>query len=281
MARREEEASAISLFSFQDIITSITGIMFLVVLLLVLIMLTSHEPSKQEVKTEDADTQEMLAQLATLQQQLAELKNIQNIVDKDLEKIRTLSPAAIEAKLKELEKLLKQKSLELQKSALEQKKAQAELEELERKLRDLNQQLDPKLKKLKKLEEQRKNLQHKLQQKKAEIEQRKKMMEYSIDNNTNKIPVLVEVSADGCQVLNVSNNQHSDLRVRGNAYESIKKLWQYLERNCDPSINYVTLVVKPSGFQHVAGMTESLKQKKFERGIEILPDEKTSIFEVK
>ena len=281
MARREEEASAISLFSFQDIITSITGIMFLVVLLLVLIMLTSHEPSKQEVKTEDADTQEMLAQLATLQQQLAELKNIQNIVDKDLEKIRTLSPAAIEAKLKELEKLLKQKSLELQKSALEQKKAQAELEELERKLRDLNQQLDPKLKKLKKLEEQRKNLQLKLQQKKAEIEQRKKMMEYSIDNNTNKVPVLVEVSADGCQVLNVSNNQHSDLRVRGNAYESIKKLWQYLDRNCYPSINYVTLVVKPSGFRHVAGITETLKQKNFERGIEILPDEKTSIFEVK
>ena len=77
----------------------------------------------------------MLEQLAVLQQKLAELKNIQSIVDKDLEKIRGLSPAAIEAKLKELEKLLKQKSLELQKSALEQQKAQTELEELERKLK--------------------------------------------------------------------------------------------------------------------------------------------------
>ena len=70
MARKEEEASAISLFSFQDIITSITGIMFLVVLLLVLILLTSHEPSAQEVKTENEESKEMLEQLAVLQEQL-------------------------------------------------------------------------------------------------------------------------------------------------------------------------------------------------------------------
>ena len=176
---------------------------------------------------------------------------------------------------------MKQKSVELQKNALELEKNQEKLKELELQLQELNKQLDPKLQKIKQLEAQRKNIQQKLQQKKTEIEQRKKMMEYSIDNVTSKIPVLVEISKNGCQLLNVSNNQHIDLRVNGNAQASIQKLWQYLANNCKPSINYITLVVKPSGFPYVTSITESLKQKNFERGIEILPDEKTSIFEVK
>ena len=48
MARKSNNESAISLFSFQDIITSITGIMFLIVLLLLLVMFSSHLPNNSK-----------------------------------------------------------------------------------------------------------------------------------------------------------------------------------------------------------------------------------------
>ena len=281
MARREEDTSAISLFSFQDIITSITGIMFLVVLLLVLIMLTSHEPTAQTEQPESEENREMLAQIATLQKQLEDMKNVQISVDEELKKLRQLSPEAVEAKIKELEKKLQQKAQEIQDAIKELEKDQAQLEELENKVKKINKELAPKQEKLQKLENERKNLENQIKKKKAEIEQKKKMMEFSIDNNTNKIPVLVEIDKDGCQIMNISDGKHIDLRVNNRPADSIKKFWQYLAGNCNPTSNYVTLVIKPSAFPYVENMINTLKQKNYERGVEILPDEKTSIFEVK
>ena len=281
MARKEEDTSAISLFSFQDIITSITGIMFLVVLLLVLIMLTSHDPTPQPEQPESEENREMLAQIATLQQQLEELKNIHSSVDEELKKLRELSPAAIEAKIRELEKQLQQKAEAIKQALKNLEKDKTALEELERKVKKINNGLSPKQEMLKKLEAEHKNLEKQIKDKKASIEQKKKIMEFSIDNTTNKIPVLVEIDKDGCQVMNVTNGKHVDLRVSNNFSASLQKLWKYLANNCNPSSSYITLVIKPSAFPYVENMLNALKQKNYERGVEILPNEKTSIFEVK
>ena len=72
---KKDDSPAISLFSFQDIITSITGIMFLVVLLLLLLIFESKPITPQE-KQSDRDRQAMQAlaqEINTLKMQIQKL----------------------------------------------------------------------------------------------------------------------------------------------------------------------------------------------------------------
>ena len=107
MARRQDDESAISLFSFQDIITSLTGIMFLVVLLLVLIMLSSRKPAVAEVNA-DPQSRELQKQVEQLKKELSELQQERSLMDDELTELRKMTPEALEQRKEELHLQIRQ-----------------------------------------------------------------------------------------------------------------------------------------------------------------------------
>ena len=121
MPRSNEDESPISLFSFQDIITSITGIMFLVVLLLVLIMLSSFEKNTSDPVA--AETCRLTRELSELKKKLQSLQNNQTELAEQLAKLKKLTPAELAARKMELQQAIHSRTLEL-KNLIQQLKIQ-------------------------------------------------------------------------------------------------------------------------------------------------------------
>ena len=129
MPRRDDGNSAVSLFSFQDIITSITGIMFLVVLMLVLSLLSSHIPEKTSAQSRE--NARLRAEAAALQAAVNTLKLHNQDNDRQLAELRKLSPEELHRRLTVLQETLKkmQENFKQQEAALFQQKSRNDLAE--------------------------------------------------------------------------------------------------------------------------------------------------------
>src|SRR5687767_1677296 len=82
MSRRGRGGTPISLFSFQDIITSVTGIMILITLILALEVIQNTEKSPQN------RTQELTAELQQAAQQAASVQTTVAATQAEIEKLR-------------------------------------------------------------------------------------------------------------------------------------------------------------------------------------------------
>ena len=277
MSRKEEESSAISLFSFQDIITSITGIMFLVVLLLVIIMITSHLPS--------GDPQKDKIDSTALQQELAELKkaikaiqdnNLQ--IDAELDKLKKLSPAELAKRKQQLQIQINKTQQEI--TDLETRLAQ-DTRQLElTKDNILNAQLRTKAQddSIMELQQKLAQLTRSLQAKKHALRQKERLIRYVISHHGNKTPLLLEMSKKGLRMLDVSSGTITDWRTDGSMDQSLNKLRSFLQTSSG-SMYYFSVAVQPGAFAYADKVLQMLKTAGFERGIEILPDDNKSILE--
>ncbi len=277
MARREEEDSAISLFSFQDIITSLTGIMFLVVLLLVLLLLSSHTISAPPQVEEHSEATALQEQLAVLKQELQELEQSQQQTVQRLELLRKLSPEEVKRNISDMEQKLRILQNNLQ-------EAEAKLQIQQELLAQLQQEIaaDNELKKniqseLEQMQKQFDELQSAIIRQRKENENNKNLMKFSIERSTNKSPLLVELDKNGVIMLVVDTDEKIDYRIPGKAQSSIDNFLAGL--NGFSSLRYyVCILVKPSGFPYAQELTNSLKNKNYERGIEIMPDDASTVF---
>ena len=273
MARPDEE-SAISLFSFQDIITSITGIMFLVVLLLLLIAVTSR-PATPKPAADPAD--ELKKHLTELRRQLADVMSEERDLGGKLAELRKLSPEAAAARLAELRRQLRETrhaseqaaaaatrleqqlaELTRQKDALErrQKENQRTLAEAQRQLNDRTRELDAARKK---------------------AARNAKVIDYAVDRSTMHNPVLAELGADGVRLLVFGENRRLDFRKAGQPAAGIADFLHWAGQRTGRH-EYYSLLVKPGGFEYAMELSEKLRELGLERGMEILPDDQATIF---
>ena len=275
MARREDENTAISLFSFQDIITSITGIMFLVVLLLVLSLLSSHLPTGNAA--DSAERAKLAAEAARLQAAAEVLKLNALDSEKQLAELRKLSASELIKRSKELQDKLRILQTDEQIFAAELKRLELHINSATEKAeklidsgRELTAAIESTTRQLAELQQEKSNLQKLLQQ-------QKQLMKYTIAQSSGKIPLLLEIGADGIQLLNTENMQKNDLR-NPDPKKSCDSLQALLSQfDCDQY--YFSTAVKPGGFAHAVKVLAILKKAGFERGIEIIPDDESSIFQ--
>jgi hypothetical protein len=274
MARREDGDTAISLFSFQDIITSITGIMFLLVLMLVLSLLSSHLPDK--TAAESAERARLADEVARLQAQADALKLNAQSSDIQLAKLRKLSAAELIRRSKELQVQLQKLHAELQTAEAElQRKlhklntAAADAEKLGASNKKLSDAIADQTSRLTELQQQQKEL-------KKLLRQKKNLIKYTISQNSGKIPLLLELGSDGIQLLDTATMRKNDLR-NSDPEKSCLNLQDILG-DFDHNQYYFSLAVKPGGFAYANRVLTILKKAGFERGIEIIPDDKSSLF---
>lgn len=279
MARKSNNESAISLFSFQDIITSITGIMFLVVLLLMLMIITSRIPTAADIKA-DENAKELQQELTELKSKLQTLRKSQKELDKAIDHLKKLSPEEILRQKQELRQTLQAEQLKLEALDSEIKNKENQYRQILQKYQALLQSFEQRQQVISQLQKQLKETTETIKEKEETQRQRRRVMKYVVHNSSVKRPFLAELDKDGIRFMDPESKKLTDLRRPGKAHESLPMFAMELSK-LDPVQIYFSIAVKPGGFQYALKLLEILKNNKFERGTEILPNDETSIFEEK
>ena len=270
MAEKDNTPS-ISFFSFQDIITSITGIMFLVVIMLVLLVLQQDLlPSRQKSRELQKELAALENELKQLQDSLVRLQRQDEAQNKRIEELKKL-------RLETLPGLKQQRIRELKlvdRTIVRQKEINEQIL--------LRQQEQIKLKKEKELLIQRnkdrcKELQHEITALDESIRQKEKIylqfknvIRFVWNKSTPKKPVLLECSGTEISVNPI------DGKNKRRTFANYNECMVYC-RTFPPQSTYFILFLKPSAFSYGEKFSRELLKAGYERGREILPDEQILI----
>ncbi len=274
---RDDENSAISLFSFQDIITSITGIMFLVVLLLLLIAITSR-PGAEVRRPDTTEAAELRRELDSLRTELNQLEQNSRHLDAELEHLKKLSAAELARRRSELQSQVAAARSETDlrraeriRMELTEARQTEEIRQLVRIEAGLHTELQD-------FQQQNQAARQRLEERRKLVRQRERVMKYTITGHDAKDPLLLELGADGGRVLQVADGGTEDFRTPGNGTNSLERLRQWLQVQNRQQV-YFSVVVKPGGFRYAGDVLALLSEAGFERGLEILPSDESTIFE--
>lgn len=254
---RKENAPAISLFSFQDIITTITGIMFLVVLLLLLLIFEARD---RNATPQERLEQQLNARIAELREQLQKITktplSVPQTIPEDLES--QLAATAVRLKI-----------LQQTQEAIHSRNAIRQTA-----VREAETQLQAQKKQLELLTDEQKKYEMLAQ----EAETKRRLIRFVIDTDSEKKPLLVEFGSTGICVLDPTTGKIVDFRRKDsvNFYESIEPFMTWVS-NRDPRNEYLTLVLKPVAFAALQLVNDRLRELGFERGVELLPDDEATI----
>lgn len=278
MSRRKDNSPAISFFSFQDIITSVTGIMFLVVLILILMLLMRKDATTPEEREDIRRTEALKEELTRLQDEVASrtksISELQNRLD-ELQKLKLeeipLRVASLNAELLSLEQANKAAS----EKVLDVK---AHLESLKESMANLENLVRMGGENLKASREKEVLLTAKIAELQNKIQAVKKTVRFTWQRNSNKKPLLVECSEKTIRV-GTSDAEHPLSVFQSNTPEGLVRDFMKWIEGYEASSHYLLLLVKPGAFTYAEPLSHLLLEKGFERGREILPNDMVEIFQ--
>ena len=277
MSRRTDNSPAISFFSFQDIITSVTGIMFLVVLILILMLLMRQKPTSPQEQEEIRGNEELKQELARLQEELGETASGVAQIQARLQELVKLNLAESEARLALLNTDLKKLRNENQLIKVKIDQTEESLKQVASAQEDIRQQIVQAKEELDSKSPKEALLSQKIQDTENQLQSIKKTVRFTWQRNFSKKPLLVECGADHIR-MGTSNAEIPLASFNGNSPETImngllRRLTQY-----PASDHYILLLVKPAAFVYAEELSERLRLKGYERGREVLPNDTLQIF---
>ena len=260
--KRKNNSSPVSLFAFQDIITSITGIMILVVIIFILQLINRKLTHQQ-----NQDTSKLKAAEKIIDNQIFELEKLQELIS-DVESFNKKiegNPDELLKKmndmLKELERLIARKKNienERRKVVEELDKKKLQHEKILRKLKDVQAKLEAHKKQLATEKQKQKNA--------------FKKSVFAIKSHANKSPVLILCGGSSIRVLADKGENEVIFRdSSSNMYRSLNKLSEYIKSRSKSS-EYLVVLVCPES----AGYISSMKLNGFD--VSYVPIKNTDIF---
>lgn len=274
--RKKDDSPAISLFSFQDIITSITGIMFLVVLLLVLLIFESR--SKEQKAPEDQAAPELTAQIRVLENEIAAMRKQDQQLKQQLEQYRKMPAEKIEQKMNELKKKLAQHQEAYKKLKRDEIREKNKEQQLAVQEQDLKKQQENLAKELKMCQAKVSKSQKKLEEVKRQVEIAKQTVKFTVEQKSDRNALLAEFSTNGFRVLDMATQKTYDLR-KENAHlqEQILALKTWLESR-NRHTETLSVILGPSKLKYWHEVNRMLQQIRFIHGLELYPSDDVSIF---
>lgn len=249
--RRNRQNSPMSLFSLQDIITCLTGIMILIVLILALEVIESPITETMQVQTHPQSNREMEVRIRERQQELRHLRGRLEVRE---------NPMEIVLQAEQTRSLLQLQSerltaLQQEITSLEQNSAQARREQVHR-----NQRREA-------LEQQLAEIQRQVQG--GEFQR----VRFIPGQNSLRTPHLIEVSAAGVQVHSLSTPQRN--RQWGHS-QSVMEL-NRLMAEADRTSEFFVVMIKPSGIEAGMEIFRRLRLRGFEAGFDPLEESMTIV----
>ncbi|HJH05584.1 MAG TPA: hypothetical protein K8W19_16395 [Victivallis vadensis] len=274
---KQDHTPAVSLFSFQDIITSITGIMFLVVLLLLLFILEA------EPEAAGREPREKLKEAAARVEELRRQLDLNRAADRELlRKIgeyRRNDPRLLQQRHEELQRQVRELSAEAAQNESEAKKLETELAGLRRDQEAAEKRREELRLQLKAAGQRETELRGELEQAENRELRRRRLVPYTVDGDFGMDPVLAECGPDGIRALALADKSVHDFR-RPEAltyFESVEAFMSWA-RTLDASRVYFCVLVKPAAFRYAEVTASQLQAAGFRRGLEVMPSDESTIF---
>ncbi|MBR6373505.1 MAG: hypothetical protein IKS20_10015 [Victivallales bacterium] len=240
--------SPISLFSFQDIITSLTGIMLTVVLLLALELINSRQ--KQAEASPLAQEMELARQIRNaaekrkkeLEADIARLQEASMSSFKYDAEILRMNEKALKEELEKIEQALSMAENEqgkLDEKLREQSRRAEMLKEKQRKKAEISARAE-------KIAKENKLLEEKLGKVNEALDKKRKGVKISFSSGTDKKPVLVECSRTLVRVSVFQSGEVKEFRPESPILTDMaKNVVSYLS-TLPPSMYYIVFLAKPS-----------------------------------
>ena len=258
-----DDEPPVSLFSFQDIITSLTGIMifFLLLLSLIIIELTQKTRDASPVARE---LEQVRMKNDVLKKQISEMASDIRDYRKRIRIAQSRDESALILERYRLEKQLAELKSQKDSFDRELKKNQEKYAASEK----LNQKLRQQQKELEQKERQSREMAAKIDQKKKQaaetrrtIEKRRREVQVTIDSSINKIPVLIDCSKDKINIID-SQKKTRKVFLRKSPLlsalvdEAVAHLQQF-----PADKYYFVFMVKPSAVDYIRFFITALREK--------------------
>lgn len=253
----------ISLFSFQDIVTSLTGIMVIVILVIVLQLVETVSARISKIQPDDEFLQ-WKAEVQSLQENLKKLQEQGELLSEEVRKLMTLSPKVL-AEMINKEDLLKQiqqhesAAVKLEQQSVaskilaiqqERKNLQARLEEAHKENASLQKTLEAvtnqekKITRLLTLIEEGKQARSNLE---VQINNMTPVLEFSFSGSLQRHPLLIECMEDGFRAVVYGQTDVQDF-TSGGFSSNLNRLLSWL-KTFDLTKSYPVLLYRGNAFK--------------------------------
>lgn len=255
MSRRGKNKSTFSLFVFQDIIMSVTGIMILITLILSLEMMERQEMSPRE------RTSEIISQLKEAVGEVEGLEKQFNTGKAQLADLTRFSPSHLQAQISELTELTEVLQTENESIAEDQQKTEV----AKNKAVAQQDQLRAEQKTIEEIQQQIQSMKERL----AKMKQENRVI-FNPAEGSSKTPWLVELTTNKISVAEMGKTQVPFQFSDVNHFED----W-LTGRN--PGTQYFVLLVKPDGIEQFNSLLPILKEKNYDVGFDLLSANQSAI----
>lgn len=272
--KKKSSQSPFSLFSFQDIITAITGIMFLIVLMLVLLVLEEPDPQQAEASANQAAQEKLQQSLQELQKSLAAQESLQLALEARLAEWQKFDPAQVQADIHSALEEIRLARLAGVQQDWRQQQLQTAWEILQLDAAEANQSLlqaeDAQQQLLSKQQLILEEL--KIAQKKA------RLIPYSIDRSFSGEPIVAECAALRIRLIELSKGTVLQNFHAADSQTAMALFLQWLEKQ-NPTQIYLCLLLQPAAFPYAKRLRQEIKERGFRRGMELLPSNDSLLVE--
>ena len=254
----------VSLFSFQDIITTLTGIMIFFLLILVISMLEITENSEQETaEPVYTEWREVAKQNDLLREQIDGIAADTEKYQRRLRKLSTQDEGALILEKDRLQEQLRQQQLQLKdaRRKLEQLEHQLKFEiERQQRVEAGEKQLKQQQQRLRSAERDLKKLRARVKELEKEIAERRKV-NITLDRQIAATPLVIECARDVVKVVDPATNTTREFRRRTPAAtDMISEVIKYL-KTLPVSKYYFVFLIKPSAANYLEFITNKLNSK--------------------
>jgi len=264
MARRRK-SSPFSLFSFQDIITSVTGIIILLTLMLALELITRDPTAKssgaaESVSQLDQSIREAEAEVARLEELLKRGTDM-------AEELAAASPQQLNRAKQEVEREIVRLEAELVELDHKERAKRRDQEEAESQNKDRQKDRDT----LKQLESTAQVLVDKLK----DLKEKNRLI-YNPSRDTGKQAWLVDVAPDKISVACLGRAAASTLFEQSSSSARVRAFLEFINKR-EPSSDYFVLLVRPAATEVFDELRTKLEKRGFELGFDLIGAQQTVI----
>jgi hypothetical protein len=259
--KRGLRSNNVSLFAFQDVMASVIGILFFVVLLMALEIVESSASTLGNLEKDRMLIQSLLNKKDELIKEKQRLKEDMDTTEDKIKVVLSVNDKDLLQEVKGYEYELKDQYRMIE-------DCQANIRELMTQIKDQKNAYERKKTTHKQLEQKINKLTEGLDGLSSSLS-----IKYIIDETINLTPWIVEISGNGPYVM--SHDGTLAMEFQGDNYESREKKFLSWVIGLNNETDYFVLYIKPSGLKfYDQGLEDKLNKLNFEIGTDLIPEDK-------